>query len=216
GAIIHWCGDDVKGEQIPEIAEGLRREGRKVYVIPFGGTNAVGVLGFVAAIAELEEQMTVLKEKIDCLVLPSGSGGTQAGIAVGTDICELSMRTVGIAIDRGDPGNPTFESRLTLLANEVAEKLEVGLKYTEADFTLRYEYFGGGYEVVGNLEREAIRLVAQNEGVLLDPVYTGRAMGGLISMIRNGEFSTGDTVLFWHTGGAPAIFGHARELMVDS
>jgi D-cysteine desulfhydrase len=77
---------------------------------------------------------------------------------------------------------------------------------------VKNDYLGEGYGVVGNLEREAIRLVARNEGILLDPVYTGRAMGGLIDMIRKKEFASGDTVLFWHTGGAPALFAYAREL----
>jgi D-cysteine desulfhydrase len=78
---------------------------------------------------------------------------------------------------------------------------------------MRYEYFGEGYEVVGDLEREAIQLVGKHEGILLDPVYSGRAMGGLIDMIRNKEFSSSHTVLFWHTGGTPALFQFARELI---
>ena len=78
---------------------------------------------------------------------------------------------------------------------------------------MRYGYVGEGYGVVGGLEREAIQLVAKHEGILLDPVYTGRAMGGLIDMVRNNEWTVSDTVVFWHTGGLPALFDYARELV---
>jgi 1-aminocyclopropane-1-carboxylate deaminase/D-cysteine desulfhydrase-like pyridoxal-dependent ACC family enzyme len=91
--------------------------------------------------------------------------------------------------------------------------LGIESRYTAGKFQMRYEYFGEGYGVVGDLEREAIQLVAKYEGILLDPVYTGRAMGGLIDMIRNKEFTSSDTVLFWHTGGTPALFEYARELI---
>ncbi len=213
GATIHWSGEQTKGERIPEIAAGLRAGGRRPYVIPFGGSNAVGALGFVAAIAELKGQLSAQSESIDCVVIPSSSCGTHAGMTVGASVHGFPAKVLGIAIDRGEPGKPPYESELANLANQTAAKLGAKAKYTERDFNMRYEYFGGGYGVVGDLEREAIRLTAGYEGVLLDPVYSGRAMGGLIDMIRKGEFKAGDTVLFWHTGGIPAVFEHAGELL---
>jgi len=213
GAIVHWCGEQRKGEQIPEIVEKLRSKGHKPYIIPYGGSNAIGAIGFVAAISELEEQMSALNTKVDYVVLPSSSGGTHAGIAVGVDIYDLSVKVIGIGIDRGEPGEPSYESELATLANQTAEELGIESRYTASKFQMRYEYFGEGYGIVGDLEREAIQLVAKYEGVLLDPVYTGRAMGGLIDMIRNKEFASSDTVLFWHTGGTPLLFEYARELV---
>jgi len=88
--------------------------------------------------------------------------------------------------------------------------------FSDGDFQVAYDYLGCGYGVVGTLERQAIQMLARYEGVLLDPVYTGRAMGALIDMIRNGKFTSDQTVLFWHTGGAPALFHYASELLVDS
>jgi D-cysteine desulfhydrase len=213
GAIVHWCGEQKKGEQIPEIAEKLCSEGRKPYIIPYGGSNATGALGFVAAVSELKEQISTLNNNLDYVILPSGSCGTHAGITVGVDIYDLSMEVIGIGIDRGESGEPPYESELATLANQIAEKLGIESRYTASKFQMRYEYFGKGYEVVGDLEREAIQLVGKHEGILLDPVYSGRAMGGLIDMIRNKEFSSSDTVLFWHTGGTPALFQFARELI---
>ncbi|MDI6809469.1 MAG: D-cysteine desulfhydrase family protein [Candidatus Eisenbacteria bacterium] len=212
GAIIHWCGEQRKGERIPEIAEGLRSQGRKPYVIPYGGSNAVGALGFVAAISELKEQILTLNDKIDYLVFPSSSGGTHAGIAVGIDVCGLSTEAIGIAIEKEETGQAPYESQLAALANQIAERLSVKSRYTARDFRIRHEYLGRGYGIVGDLERNAIQLVGKCEGILLDPVYSGRAMGGLIDMIRKKEFTSSDAVLFWHTGGTPALFEYGKEL----
>jgi D-cysteine desulfhydrase family pyridoxal phosphate-dependent enzyme len=211
-ATVHWCGEQRKGERIPEIAETLRAQGRKPYIVPYGGSNATGALGFVAAAAELKEQLAQLDERIDYVIIPSSSGGTHAGMTVGIDFYKIKTKVIGIGIDRKDPNEPPYESGLATLANQIAERLGSRSTYTEDDFTMKYGYLGGGYGIVGDLEREAIRLTARHEAVLLDPVYTGRSMGGLIDMIRNNEFSSRDAVLFWHTGGTPALFAYAREL----
>ncbi|MCX5754385.1 MAG: D-cysteine desulfhydrase family protein [Candidatus Krumholzibacteria bacterium] len=213
GATVHWCGEFGKGELIPKIAGELRAGGRAPYVIPFGGSNAVGALGFVAAIAELKEQLAPLGARIGHLIVPSSSGGTHAGMAVGVDFFDLDLNVIGIGIDRGEPGEPSYESELAALANEVAERIGAAPHYDERSFQMRYGYYGGGYEVVGDLEREATYLVGSREGILLDPVYAARAMGALIDMIRKGEFASSDAVLFWHTGGIPAIFLHAKDLV---
>ncbi len=212
GAKIHWCGEQKKGERIPEITEKLRSAGRNPYVIPFGGSNATGAVGFVAAMREVRDQLREQKRKIDFLVIPSASGGTHAGMTVGADVFGLSTRIIGIAIDRADPGEPAYEVELAALANSVAEKLGTPASYSPGSFEMKYGYFGAGYAAVGDLEREAIRLAASREGVLLDPVYSGRALGGMIDMIRRGKLSAGETVLFWHTGGTPALFELAGEV----
>jgi D-cysteine desulfhydrase len=213
GAIVHWCGEQRKGEQIPEIAAELRSRGRRPYIIPYGGSNSIGAIGFVAAMSEVKEQLLKQNNNVDYVIFASSSGGTHAGIVVGIDIGHLPMKAIGIGIDKREADEPPYEAELAVLANQIAEKLGIESRYTASKFEMRYEYLGGGYGVVGDLEREAIRLLAKHEGILLDPVYTGRAMGGLIDMVRNREFTSGETVLFWHTGGTPALFAYARELV---
>jgi D-cysteine desulfhydrase family pyridoxal phosphate-dependent enzyme len=212
GAVVHWCGTFTKGERIPEIAEELRSRGRKPYMIPFGGSNAVGALGFVAAMGELAEQLTAASERVDHVIVPSSSGGTHAGMTVGLDLYGLAANIIGVGIDRGEPGTPSYESELATLANQIAKLIGLDPRYNEGSFHMRYDYFGGGYAVVGDPEREAIGLVGRTEGILLDPVYTARAMAGLFDMVRRREFSSRETVVFWHTGGLPALFEHAGEL----
>lgn len=212
GAVVHWCGEQRKGERIPEIAAGLRALGRRVYIIPYGGSDAVGAMGFVAAVRELKQQLASRNEKIDTVIIPSSSGGTHAGLTVGIDAFDFPAQVIGIGIDKGVSGGGSYESELAVLANRIAGTLGLQANYDADRFRMRYEYLGAGYGVVGDLEREAIRLLARCEGILADPVYTGRALGGMIDMIRGKEFAPGDTVLFWHTGGAPALFEYAGEL----
>ena len=213
GAHIHWCGDQRKGEQLLVIAEKLKAEGHNPYIIPYGGSNTTGALGFAAAIDELKLQLETNHFAVNHIVFPSSSGGTHAGMSVGADFYGLNTNIIGIGIDKRPSTETPYEQELAELANNLAEKLEMKQVYTPETFIVRKEYQDVGYGVVGDLEREAIRLVAQNEGILLDPVYSGRAMGGLIEMIRKKEFSKHETVLFWHTGGTPALFDYARELI---
>ena len=213
GAAIHWTGELRKGEKIPEIAASLRSEGCRPYVVPYGGSNTTGALGFVEAVRELIPQLAQLGEPVTHIVFASSSGGTQAGLTVGKRVFGLDCELVGIGIDKGASGDVPFAEHVLGLANATAERLGIKGRFTAADLVIREEYLGRGYGVVGELERRAIRMVAQTEGILLDPVYTGRAMGGLIDMIERGELTHADSVLFWHTGGTPALFPYARDLI---
>jgi L-cysteate sulfo-lyase len=213
GAVIHWTGELRKGEKIPEIAESLRSAGRKPYVVPYGGSNTTGAVGFVEAVRELAQQLSQSGAPITHLVFASSSGGTQAGLAVGKNLFGLNCQLVGIVIDKGASGDVPFVEHITRLANATAERLGARHRFAASELTLREDYLGQGYGVMGELERRAIRLVAQTEGILLDPVYTGRAMGGLIDLIERGELSREHSVLFWHTGGTPALFPYAGDLI---
>jgi L-cysteate sulfo-lyase len=213
GAVIHWTGEFRKGEKIPEIAASLASAGRKPYIVPYGGSTTTGAVGFVEAVRELNEQLALLGESLTDIVFASSSGGTHAGLMVGKRLFGLQAQLVGIGIDKGASGDVPFEEHILQLANATAERLDVQDRFSALDVTLRQEYLGQGYGVVGELERNAIRMVAQTEGILLDPVYTGRAMGGLIDLIERGELSRGHSVLFWHTGGTPALFPYAPDLM---
>ncbi len=214
-AHIHWSGEARKGERIPQIVEQLKSQGKKPYVIPYGGSNEIGAIGFVEAVRELDLQTTSTDIEISHIVFASSSGGTQAGLLTGKVIYQKKFEVVGINIDKDESGDMPFKDTVHQLSNSTLEKMQINHHFSKNEIILRDEFVGRGYGVVGELEREAITLLAKYEGILLDPVYTGRAMGGLIKMIRDKEFSRQDTVLFWHTGGAPALFSYAKE-MLDS
>jgi D-cysteine desulfhydrase len=213
GAQIHWTGALRKGESIPAITESLRQAGKKPFVIPYGGSNEIGALGFVEAARELGEQLRDLGETVTRIVFPSSSGATQAGLTIGKHLFGQSYEVVGIAIDKGETGEGPFDEHVLDIVNATASRLKVGRAFSLRDIRLRSEFVGQGYAVVGELERRAIRLAAQTEGILVDPVYTGRALGALIAMIEAGEFARNGTVLFWHTGGTPALFPYAGDIL---
>lgn len=226
GAEVDWAGDQPLDERMAQVAEELRNSGRNPYVVPYGGSNPVGVSGYVAAMEEVLRQTsarasTELRRMssvepceesdihFDHIVLASSSGGTQAGLMVGARALGYEGRVLGISVD---PKADALRRTLAELATATAEHLELGLTFTPADFTVNDDYLGGGYGVVGELERNAIRTVAGAEGVLLDPVYTGRAFGGLMDLICRGAFESGERVLFWHTGGTAGLFGYREDI----
>jgi len=213
GARIHWTSMERRVERMQEVAEDLQRKGRRPYVIPYGGSNAVGATGFALAMEELMSQLSSNNLHIDTIVVASSSGGTQAGLVAGARSVGFEGTILGISIDKGERGEERYETELAQLCNDIAQRTGLSATFTESDFTINYNYLGAGYGVVGPLEIEAIRILAHTEGILLDPVYTGRAMGALIDLIRKGTFAPEQTVLFWHTGGAPALFHYAQALV---
>jgi len=212
GATLHWSGEHRKGEQIPQIVAELRAQGATPYVIPYGGSNAIGALGFVEAMVEVKQQLATAQLALDHIVFASSSGGTHAGLMVGKDLTNIGAQLIGMEIDKEETGEIAFAQQIAQIANDTARTLAMPARYVDAHVLLKRDYVGGGYGVVGDGEREAILLMARQEGILLDPVYTGRAVGGLLDMIRNREFGAKENILFWHTGGTPALFPYAPEL----
>jgi D-cysteine desulfhydrase family pyridoxal phosphate-dependent enzyme len=212
GATIHWCGSRRKGEGLIELEKNLTSSGLRTYVIPYGGSNVVGAAGFAAAMVELDAQLTEAGIHPAAIVFASSSGGTQAGLMAGKLVTESEVRLLGIRIDKDEPGEDSFDSQIASLANQLAQRLDLPEGFTPADIVLNSDYTGAGYGIVSDLEREAIRLVAQTEGILLDPVYTGRAFGALLDLLERHEFGSQEHVVFWHTGGAPALFSYAETL----
>jgi 1-aminocyclopropane-1-carboxylate deaminase/D-cysteine desulfhydrase-like pyridoxal-dependent ACC family enzyme len=139
----------------------------------------------------------------DWIVFPSSSGGTQAGLVLGAHLFDYPAKILGISID--EPQD-ILQERVANLANLTADFLGSKSSLKAADILVNADYLGGGYGVLGEAEREAVLLFSRSEGILLDPVYTGRAAAGLIDLIRKGFFLKDETLLFWHTGGAPALF----------
>ena len=212
GAHIHWAGANRKGEDIPKIVEQLIQQGKKPYVIPYGGSNELGALAFVEAFKELESQRESIDVSFTHIIFASSSGATQAGLMLGKKMLNSPAQIVGINIDKGETDKVPFDQYTLALANSTASLIGADHQFSETDLILNSDYVGEGYGVVGKLENEAIALTAQTEGILLDPVYTGRAMGGLIDMIRSDKIKKTDRVLFWHTGGAPALFAYSNDL----
>ena len=131
---------------------------------------------------------------------------------LGIKILISSYQIIGINIDKGEADKVSFDQYIVSLANSTAKFIDVNHEFFEEDLILNADYVGEGYGVIGSLENEAISLTAQTEGILLDPVYTGRAMGGLFDMIRTEKLSKKDNVLFWHTGGTPALFAYSNSI----
>ena len=212
GAKCHWIERPQFPVKLSELPEQLRAQGRKPYVIGIGGSNGVGATGYVLAMIELEGQLRTIQHRLDHIVFASSSGGTQAGMVLGAQLAGFGGQVHGVSVDKDNLEREAYDEEVAKIANECAQYIGSDIRLTKQHIKVVYGYTGEGYGVVSNLEREAIRLMARSEGIILDPVYTGRAFGGLIELIRKGAFMRGESVLFWHTGGAPALFAYAKEL----
>jgi len=210
GVDFLWTGHRPMDEDMAQAAEELRARDHRPYVVPYGGSNPIGASGYVAAMEELLAQCRERDLQFDHIVLASSSGGTQTGLVVGARALGYTGRILGISVDQNAGA---LRHRLADLAAATVDHLELDLTLAPQDFDVDDGYLGGGYGVMGDLERAAIRTVARTEGVLLDPVYTGRAFGGLLDLIKRGEFGPHERVLFWHTGGTAGMFGYGEEVL---
>jgi D-cysteine desulfhydrase family pyridoxal phosphate-dependent enzyme len=213
GARVHLTTRPQRNAMLQQVADQLIRQGRHPYVIPIGGSTGLGALGYALAMFELQEQLQTANIKVDHILVASSSGGTQAGMALGSRLCGFQGSILGISIDNDKLDGRPFQMELANIANDAARLLSCAADFTPNDFNVQYDYLGRGYGVVGDLERLAIRLAAQQEGLLLDPVYTGRAFGAMVDLIRKRVFSSQETLLFWHTGGTAALFAYGSELL---
>jgi D-cysteine desulfhydrase family pyridoxal phosphate-dependent enzyme len=212
GATVHWTDERAPyTKTIAQVEGELRNAGRRPYVIPYGGSNPYGLLGYVAAMREFRAQARGL-DPFDTHVFATSSGGTQAGMILGAHLAGLAQtsRILGISVDLPAAA---VTAKVAALANGAAHLLGLDWRLDPADVLVNDHYIGAGYAVVGEPEREAVHLMAHHEGILLDPVYTGRAFAGLIDLIRRGDLTAGQRVLFWHTGGSAALFAFADDLL---
>ena len=185
--------------------EALRAAGAKAYVIPGGGSNRVGALGYVSCAQELVQQADEQGLKIDRLVTATGSAGTHAGLVVGMQGMNANIPVLGIGVRL--PKDPQ-ETNVHRLAEATAEYVGVKGGIARSAIVANCDYVGPGYGQPTPGMVEAVRMVARLEGILLDPVYSGKAMAGLIDLIRKREIRKGETVVFLHTGGAVGLFGY--------
>ncbi len=211
GATIHYCERKDRDNRLLQVADELSAAGKKPYIIPLGGSNDIGSVGYVNGMLELVMQLDNISVIPDAIVFASSSGGTQAGLALGAKLTGFSGDVLGMSIDQTKTGPDPFPPLLTQITNSTAERIGTDIRMTDSDFSLNCDYLGAGYAMPGELEFSAIRDLSLLEGILLGPVYTARAMGGLLDMIQHGDFTKGQTVLFWHTGGTPELFAWAEQ-----
>ena len=184
---------------LQETFDKATQAGMKPYLVPYGGSSPVGALGYAYAVDELVKQDV----KTDWIVFGTSSGGTHAGLTLGKRIFGYKGKILGISIDEPEAW---LKTNVSALASDASELLGNRIEFTADDVMATDAYCQAGYGVLTDAEREAVKLFAKYEGMLLDPVYTGRAAAGLIDLIRKGFFRKDEKVLFWHTGGTPALF----------
>ncbi len=205
GANLVWSGSRDPETVLHETLDEARAAGRRPYLIPYGGSSPTGAVGYAEAIREFLGQGV----EVDRIVFASSSGGTQAGMVAGSRAYRLAARIYAISVDQPAA---ELQAHVAGLAGEVAKLIGGEEAFEPSAIEVDDRFLGGGYGVLGNREREAIGMFARTEGILLDPVYTGRAAGGLLELIRSREILPDERVLFWHTGGTPALFAYADSL----
>jgi D-cysteine desulfhydrase family pyridoxal phosphate-dependent enzyme len=207
-AEIVWCSLEERDRVLQNTFQSAWEAGRRPYLIPYGGSNTTGAAAYVYALQELLDQ----DYKPDWIVFASSSGGTQAGLVAGAKLFKFTGKVLGISVDEPQV---KLINRVVSLATATTDVLGEKIDITATDVLVNDDYLGGGYGVMAQPEIEAIQMFARTEGLLLDPVYTGRAAAGLIDLTRRGFFKHGETVLFWHTGGTPAIFSEKYIHLVN-
>ncbi|MCG6881763.1 MAG: D-cysteine desulfhydrase [Deltaproteobacteria bacterium] len=180
----------------------LAEEGRTGYVIPMGGSNPIGATGYVACAQEIQDQIFNLGMSMDAVVCASGSSGTQAGLVTGMVGCNMNIPVIGINVGVKEKGqaDAVYE-----LVTETADHLGISTDIPRSAVICFDDYMGPGYSLPTPEMAKAVRLLAETEGILLDPVYTGKTMAGLIDLSKKGYFRKNQNVLFLHTGGVPAL-----------
>jgi L-cysteate sulfo-lyase len=215
-------GKVVKPEQamgiLDEVAAEVRARGLRPYIVPVGGSlprgdmdRPLGAVSYVDAFAEMMVQAAAEGIRVDAVIHATGSGGTQAGLIVGARALADDCRVVGISVS--DPAGP-FSREVLDIARAADDVLGLGLDVRPEDVIVLDDYIRNGYGVVDRDVAEVIRFVFQREGIVLDPIYTAKAAGGMIDLIKKGYFQKTDNVVFFHTGGTPALFP-SRDGIVD-
>lgn len=210
----------VSEEYVQEIIEGVANEVREwgytPYIAPIGGSmvggsmdKPLGAISYVYAFVEMMEQAEAKGIVFDYVVHATGSGGTQAGLALGAKAIADEMKVLGISVSEQ---KDVFQKDVLTIAQDTVKALDLDMTVNREDIIVLDEYIQEGYGIVNKDVSETLRLVAQKEGVFLDPVYTGKAMVGLLDLIKKGYFKKEDKIVFFHTGGTPALFPNKHLL----
>ncbi|HEX2544222.1 MAG TPA: D-cysteine desulfhydrase [Ramlibacter sp.] len=212
-AITVVPGGSNMATEMQKVADDVAKAGRKAYIIPGGGSNAIGGLGYVACAQELQQQLFDQGIKIDRLVVGSGSSGTHGGLVAGFLGNHIDIPITGIGVSRDLPDQQPL----------VIKEAQAVLKLLGLDIEVKPEHvecIGGfwqpKYSVPNQRMVEAVQMLARTEGIPLDPVYTGKIMAGLIGLAREGKLQAGENVLFLHTGGLPSLHAYEREVLGEA
>jgi D-cysteine desulfhydrase len=192
------------------VAEEVAGEGRKAYIIPGGGSNPVGATGYVACAEEILAQTFDLGLNIDRIICASGSAGTHAGLVTGFYGNSSNLPVIGINVSRSKIDQ---EELVYDLVQRTAKHVGLNADIPREAVVCFDEYVGPGYSLPTPEMAEAVRMLARMEGVLIDPVYTGKAMAGLIDLVRRGTFNKNENLLFVHTGGSPALYVYMQDIL---
>jgi L-cysteate sulfo-lyase len=190
-------------ERISRLVAELKTEGKNPYVIPRGGRSLFGTAGYVAAMDELKLQLDSFRVHPDYIVSPCATSSTITGISLGNRVSGINAHVIGAVLSRS-----AAENRKMLMEefNHDAEAMGYPFRITKGEIDVREDYLGPGYASMTEAGKEAILLFARTEGILLDPVYTGKTAAAYVDMVHRGEFKTDDTVILFHTGGTPLLF----------
>jgi len=193
-----------------KVFDDLAREGRKGYIIPGGGSNPIGATGYVACAQEIQCQLFRMGLNIDRVVTASGSAGTHAGLVAGLFGCNMNIPVVGINVSRD---KEIQENLVYALVEKLSAHVGISTPIHREAVLCFGDYWRPMYSVPNKKMVEAVNLLAKTEGILLDPVYTGKAMAGLIDLSQKGYFKKSQNVLFLHTGGSPALYAYAKAIL---
>ncbi len=212
-SIEHRPADSNMDAEMEKVAQRMRAEGRNPYSIPGGGSNPTGALGYVNAAVELITQANDLGLNISHVVTATGSAGTQAGLVTGLQGINAGVPLLGIGVRAPKEKQ---EENVFKLACATADKLGLSGIVRRQHVVANSDYVGKGYGIPAPSTIEAITMLARHEGILLDPVYSGKGMAGLIDLIRKGVFKKGENVVFIHTGGSAALFAYVADFGFDA
>jgi len=194
--------------KMEEKAEQLRAEGKKPYIIPGGGSNGIGALGYSSCALELMEQLAKSALNIDAIVVPSGSSGTHAGMAVALKALNSKIKLVGINVSKKEEEQKELVYKV---AQQHIDYLGLNKDLLKKDDLICIDnYVGAGYSIKTEGMVDAVKTFATEEGILLDPVYTGKVGDGFLTLVKDGYFEAGSNVLFLHTGGSIALYAYLQ------
>ena len=206
GAKVHVVPPDrPRGPETERLADSLRSEGAKPYIIPAGGSNALGGLGYAVAAGEILDQAEALGIEVGSVVFATASGGTQGGLIAGFALRNSTVEVIGINVDVKDAD---LADKVSAVARGTGDLLGLGDLDLERRVAIVDDYGGEGYGLPTPEMRETVGLLAHLEGLVLDPVYTGKAMAGLCGLVHEGRFDAKRAVVFIHTGGLPGLFAY--------
>jgi 1-aminocyclopropane-1-carboxylate deaminase/D-cysteine desulfhydrase-like pyridoxal-dependent ACC family enzyme len=199
--VVHVSSRDDRAPKVVELADRLRREGRRPFAIPIGASTPLGAFGYMLAVAELCDQIP----PPDVIVHSSSSGGTQAGLVAGCRLLGLPTRVLAISADESSAG---LQAQVRAIVSGIADLLDIESQKLAKGTVIEVDdrFVGEGYGIPTDGSREAIELTARTEAIFLDPTYTAKAMAGLFAYVRQQKFVEKQTVLFWHTGGQVGLF----------